>query len=301
MNEVDAQPAQPPTQTATNAVVKKQKAKKAATPKSKNGIGMKATASGPAPIIVTSTGATMEQPASSTTNMEAIPAPAPAAIPPMTNAVAVEPVPPMPTPTAIPEPSPAVTPEVTNAVLVEVPSPMTNVEANPEANPGPAPAAAPEVTNAVAVEPVPPMTNAEPISEPAPATIPAMTNAIATEPASPMTNAEVTPEPAPAMTNILILAATNPAIVTGSSVLRIQPDAVGIAQPKEKPAKVKPPEPVTASSPVKNPAFQGVEAPPLPISGSKQAQLEALLEKYKTDQVTPAEYQVERAKILAEP
>jgi hypothetical protein len=44
-----------------------------------------------------------------------------------------------------------------------------------------------------------------------------------------------------------------------------------------------------------------IEAPPLPISAAKQAQLGALLEKYKADQITPAEYQAERAKILAQP
>ena len=44
-----------------------------------------------------------------------------------------------------------------------------------------------------------------------------------------------------------------------------------------------------------------IVAPPLPISAAKQAQLQALLERYKADLVTPAEYQAERAKILAEP
>ena len=41
--------------------------------------------------------------------------------------------------------------------------------------------------------------------------------------------------------------------------------------------------------------------PPLPISPAKQAQLQGLLEKYKADQITPAQYHAERARILAEP
>jgi hypothetical protein len=44
-----------------------------------------------------------------------------------------------------------------------------------------------------------------------------------------------------------------------------------------------------------------IEAPPLPISAAKQDQLQALLAKYKADQISPEEYQKQRAEILAEP
>jgi len=44
-----------------------------------------------------------------------------------------------------------------------------------------------------------------------------------------------------------------------------------------------------------------IAAPPLPISASKQERLEALLVKYKADQITPEEYHQQRAAILAEP
>jgi hypothetical protein len=44
-----------------------------------------------------------------------------------------------------------------------------------------------------------------------------------------------------------------------------------------------------------------LEGPPLPISSEKQQRLRELLERYKVDQVTPEQYQVERAKILAGP
>jgi hypothetical protein len=42
-------------------------------------------------------------------------------------------------------------------------------------------------------------------------------------------------------------------------------------------------------------------APPLPISQEKQQKLQALLGKYRADQVSPDEYQKQRAAILAEP
>jgi hypothetical protein len=44
-----------------------------------------------------------------------------------------------------------------------------------------------------------------------------------------------------------------------------------------------------------------IVAPPLPISATKEQRLQALLELYKADQITPEEYQKRRAAILAEP
>jgi hypothetical protein len=44
---------------------------------------------------------------------------------------------------------------------------------------------------------------------------------------------------------------------------------------------------------------QPVTAPSLPISASQQQQLQALLQQYVANQITPAQYQAERAKILA--
>jgi len=45
--------------------------------------------------------------------------------------------------------------------------------------------------------------------------------------------------------------------------------------------------------------FQPLEGPPLPISSEKQQRLSELLQRYRADQVTPEQYQAERAKILA--
>ena len=44
-----------------------------------------------------------------------------------------------------------------------------------------------------------------------------------------------------------------------------------------------------------------IAGPALPISASKEEQLEALLLRYKADQISPEEYQKQRAEILAQP
>ena len=44
-----------------------------------------------------------------------------------------------------------------------------------------------------------------------------------------------------------------------------------------------------------------IESPLLPITAAKEAQLQALLAKYKADQITPVEYHNQRAEILAQP
>lgn len=44
-----------------------------------------------------------------------------------------------------------------------------------------------------------------------------------------------------------------------------------------------------------------IVAPALPITAGKQARLQALLERYQADQITPEEYHKQRAAILAEP
>jgi len=47
--------------------------------------------------------------------------------------------------------------------------------------------------------------------------------------------------------------------------------------------------------------FESLQAPPLPVSGSKEARLGELLKQYKADQITPEQYHQRRARILAEP
>jgi hypothetical protein len=49
------------------------------------------------------------------------------------------------------------------------------------------------------------------------------------------------------------------------------------------------------------PAFPPLQGPAPAVSAGKQERLAELLRKYRADQVTPEEYHVQRAKILAEP
>jgi hypothetical protein len=52
---------------------------------------------------------------------------------------------------------------------------------------------------------------------------------------------------------------------------------------------------------VAEPVVKPIETPALPIAMTKEERLQALLQKYKADQITPEEYHTERAKIIGEP
>ena len=49
----------------------------------------------------------------------------------------------------------------------------------------------------------------------------------------------------------------------------------------------------------KEPIFQPIEGPALPISTDKKQRLDELLRQYQADQITPSQYHEQRAKILA--
>lgn len=72
---------------------------------------------------------------------------------------------------------------------------------------------------------------------------------------------------------------------------------------KETPPAGAPPAARTAdmSYPGKDLGLKPIEAPALPISADKQAQLQALDSKYMANQITPEEYHKQRAEILGEP
>jgi hypothetical protein len=61
------------------------------------------------------------------------------------------------------------------------------------------------------------------------------------------------------------------------------------------------PVPANASYAGKTLGFKPVEAPPPPVSAQKQAELQTLLARYMANQISPDEYQKERAAILAAP
>ncbi len=69
------------------------------------------------------------------------------------------------------------------------------------------------------------------------------------------------------------------------------------------PARTGAPAPLVKSTPaaaatMSLPALSG---PPSPLSATKQQKLDALLQQYRMDQLTPQQYHEERAKVLAEP
>ena len=73
------------------------------------------------------------------------------------------------------------------------------------------------------------------------------------------------------------------------------------APPAVKPEVMPPANQINANFPGKELGLQPIQTPPPPISAAKEAQLQALLERYKADQITPQQYHTERARILAEP
>jgi hypothetical protein len=79
------------------------------------------------------------------------------------------------------------------------------------------------------------------------------------------------------------------------------PSGVAATPPAKPAGPVANPSPANAGTTGAALGFKPIEAPPLPISAQKEAELQALLAKYMADQVSPDEYQKERAAILSEP
>jgi hypothetical protein len=125
----------------------------------------------------------------------------------------------------------------------------------------------------------------------------------------------VQPTPAPAMaaspaSDSEAQAKARAALLQKMSEIDTQPAATPplapekvVVQQMETPAAVAPvAAPVeTKSDVVVEPVVKPMETPALPISATKEERLQALLEKYKADQITPEEYHTERAKIIGEP
>jgi len=106
-------------------------------------------------------------------------------------------------------------------------------------------------------------------------------------------------KPAPPVTAVP-KATTTPVPASSSTA----PAAVAPTPEKPVAAAVAPvvkPVPANSSYAGKSLGFPPVEAPPPPVSAQKQADLQALLAKYMANQVSPEEYQKERAAILAAP
>ena len=147
-------------------------------------------------------------------------------------------------------------------------------------------------------KPAPMMTPVEPTAA---ATITSETNAApaasGTTPATPVATmpTEVTP-------------ATPPPTETKPAPPAITPAAGTVLQSPVRPATIKVKPGVMSATNQINAIYTGkelglkpIESPLLPISAAQQAQLQALLAKYKANQITPEEYHNQRAEILAQP
>ena len=96
---------------------------------------------------------------------------------------------------------------------------------------------------------------------------------------------------------------------TSATVPPVATDATAKKEKKKKqdaaaavpPAAVPPGAPATTNYIGQELGMKQLAAPALPISATKVERLQALLAKYKADQLTPEEYHQQRAAILAEP
>jgi len=107
----------------------------------------------------------------------------------------------------------------------------------------------------------------------------------------------VTAAPAPVTAPVATPAPT----VVPAPVVVVAPAPTTPAVPAAKPVAISPAKPSGATMLGKEAGFTPIVAPPLPISATKEQQLDALLAHYKADQISPEEYHKQRAAILAEP
>jgi hypothetical protein len=158
---------------------------------------------------------------------------------------------------------------------VESPEIVTNALQSPEQNltPPPAPTPAPQMT-------VSPQLAAPEV----------VTNGLYV-PSSNNEQYPVNPPMTSGQTNMAPI--TVPPVETQSPVT---PPPVATTPPPSTSATMKPTLP-----PPPAPSEPAMTAPPLPISAEKQGQLQDLLSRYMADQITPTQYQEERAKIMAQP
>jgi hypothetical protein len=95
---------------------------------------------------------------------------------------------------------------------------------------------------------------------------------------------------------------TPPAVSASASAADTVPQSPALpAMIKVKPGVKSATNQINAIFPGKELGLKPIEAPLLPVSATQQAQLQALLAKYKANQITPEEYHNQRAEILAQP
>ena len=265
MSEIDTNQTQPPPVVVTPAVAKKVPPSKPATktvPAKATTPATKTPTTEPTPILVAPVAPKPQSPPAAT--MPTVTAPA---TPPPTET--------KPTPTMTPaEPAAAVT---------------TTAETNA------APAAS-ETTPAAPVVPEPESQAAETMpSETKPATPPPAE----TKPEAPAAEMKPAPTVEMAQPAPVVIKPAPPAITPAAGTTLQSP--VMPATMKVKPGVMSATNQINAIYTGKELGLKPIESPLLPVSATQQAQLQALLAKYKANQISPEEYHNQRAEILAQP
>jgi len=102
-----------------------------------------------------------------------------------------------------------------------------------------------------------------------------------------------------------VVVTPNPSMEAAQPVIIVTADANTEAQNRARAALLqKMNATATAAQQPTTPGVPGriaIIAPALPISATKEQRLQALLMQYRADQITPQQYQTQRAAILAEP
>lgn len=173
---------------------------------------------------------------------------------------------------------------------------MAELSAQPAEQAPQATPAKPAATPAPAKPAPTPAVKPAPVIPAAPAAAPVAAPAVAAE-ANPLTAAVAQDDPEAvkmreALHERMAQEAANP-----TPAVEVAPAP---AVPKAKEAKTTPAPVVTKATKPAVTGYAPLVAPALPLSGTKEQRLQQLLEQYKADQITPAEYHAQRAKIIAE-
>jgi hypothetical protein len=123
-------------------------------------------------------------------------------------------------------------------------------------------------------------------------------NARQNQPANSASTSRVVIPPAAAQPQAVQPTTPAPVVATAPPAKPVAPPAKPVAPPVAPAVK---PSPANENYAGKSLGFPPIEAPPPPISAQKEAALQALLGKYMANEITPEEYQKERAAILAQP
>ena len=239
------------------------------------------------------------------------PAPAPELPKAVQPAPAPKPVTPAPAPAPAKAPAPVPVAAQPYPVLV-MPTPVDEAAREKarealrqkmnELNTGGQPAVAPVAPAPAPVQPVPPV-----VAAPAPA------STVVQKPAGPELVLPPSADPAAIekaraavrqqmaqLSSGVVLTPTGPELVLPPSA---DPAAIEKAREIMRQQMVlvasEPPGPAPKATPKGMPVFEPLKGPPPTISAERQAELSALLQKYRADLITPDQYHAERARILA--